>query len=82
MCARIYVLIDAADERADEMLATLRHRPGITQVDRVEGPPDIIMIMEADEVRELATMTVQAMASVEHLTSGIQCLPVNDNERC
>lgn len=78
MSARAYFLIEAAEGKALEASKELMGKPGIVLVDYVLGPPDIVMTVEADDAQKLADLTVQALASIEHLTSSIQCLPVND----
>ena len=78
MRSKAYIFIDATEGKVDEALMTLREKPGITLVDYVEGPPDIIMLAEAEECQKLAELTIRALTSVEHLTSSIQCLPVID----
>ena len=78
MSARAYVLIDTAEGKAREVLMALRGKPSITVVDCVEGPPDIVVIAEAEDIQTLASLTIQALTSIENLTSNIQCLPVRD----
>ena len=78
MSARAYILIDVAERKAHEVRMILQGKPSITLVDCVEGPPDIVVMVEAEEPQKLADLTIQALALVEHLTIGIQCLPVCD----
>jgi hypothetical protein len=77
MNRKAYILIDAVDGRADEVLAMLQGKPSIAAVDCVEGPPDIVMLVEAEEPQKLAGLTIQALTSVAHLTNSIRCLPVS-----
>ena len=76
--SRAYVLIDAAEGKAQQVFMTLREKPGIALVDYVEGPPDVIMVTEAAERQELADLIIQALTSVEDLIDGVQCLPVSN----
>lgn len=78
MSARAYILIDAAEGKGDEIQGALWGKPGITLLERVEGPPDIIMVGEADDRQNLARMVIQALNSVERLTDSVTCLPVSD----
>jgi hypothetical protein len=74
---KAYILIDVADGRANEILAMLQGQPSIAEIECVEGPPDIVMVVEADEAQKLAELTIKALTTVEHLTSSIRCLPVS-----
>jgi len=78
MSTRAYILIDAVEGKAREVLKILHGKLGIALVDCVEGPPDIVVIAEAEDIQTLASLTIQALASIENLTSNIQCLPVRD----
>ena len=80
MNARTYVLIDAVAGKAPEVIRALRGRPGITLADCVEGPPDIVMMAEAEDNQALADLTIRALTSIDNLTNGIQLLPVCGEE--
>jgi hypothetical protein len=77
MNSKAYILIEPSDGRANEVLVMLQGKPGITTVDFVEGPPDIVMVVEAEEAHKPAVLTIKALTSVAHLTNSIQCLPVS-----
>ena len=76
MKERVYLLIDVVEGRERQVLMALRGQPGIVLADRVEGPPDIVVIAEAQDRQSLANLIVQAIASIENLTNNIQFLPV------
>lgn len=76
MCAKAYVFIDVSNGKSEQVVKTLRNKPGVVAVDNVEGPPDVIMIVEATKRQELANLTIEAMLSVEGLTESVKCLPV------
>ena len=80
MSARAYILIDAVEGKAHEVLMSLRGKPGVTLVDCVEGPPDIVMMVEAEDNQKLADLTIKALTSIENLTNGAQVLPVCSEE--
>jgi hypothetical protein len=77
MNSKAYILIDVADGRASEVLAMLQRRPSMAAVDGVKGPPDMVMVVEADEAQKLAEVTVKALTPASHLTDSIKCLPVS-----
>jgi len=46
-----------------------------------EGPPDIVMVVEAGGRRLLAELTIEALSSVENMTGDLQLLPVAANAK-
>jgi hypothetical protein len=78
MNARVYVLLDVVQEELAEVALTLRGRPGVAMLDVVEGPPDIIMVVEAHGRRRLADLTINAISSIENMTKDLKLLPVTD----
>ncbi len=80
--ARVYVLLDVAQGKLAEAVRTLRDRPGVIMVDSVEGPPDIVMVVEAHQRRRLAELTVEALSSIESVTENLQLLPVTADRGC
>ena len=77
MSARVYVMIDAVEGKAKKVAEILCGQPVITVVDCVEGPPDIVMMAEAEAQQAMAHLTVQALDTVENLTNDIRFLPVS-----
>ena len=78
MTRRAYLLLDVANGNYRWIIQTLKSKPGVTMVDILEGPPDILVMVEASNREKLAEFTVSAMASVENLTENIQLLPRKD----
>ena len=78
MSVKAYILIDTLEGKEKRVFTALRGKPGIVSVNCVEGSPNIIMLAEAEERRKLAKLTIQALSTVEALTSDIQCLPVSN----
>ncbi len=79
MCAKVYVLLDIIDGNCDQAIGILQNIPGVVAVDIVEGPPDIVFVVEAGERQCLAELTISALELVESTTAGIQLLPTLDN---
>jgi len=63
------------DGKAEQATEVLRKRPGVVMADALEGPPDVVIVMEAPERQQLAKLTVQALASVETITERVSLLP-------
>jgi len=75
MGVKVYVLLDVMDGKSEEVAQILRGKPGVVKVDQLEGPPEVITVVEAYDRQELADLTMQALASVETMTEGLQLLP-------
>lgn len=73
---RAYLLIEVRDGRIEEAKRTIERQPGVVSADMVAGPPDLLVITEADEFEQLVRQSVSALVSVEDLTVSIRCLPV------
>ena len=80
MKARAYILIKTVEGKGGEVFRILRRKSGVVLLDCVAGPPDIVMVAEAENNQALADLTIQALASVEDLTIDTQVLPVCDKE--
>ena len=52
--ARAYILLHVSDGSADYVVQSLRSKPGVAFADLLEGPPDVIMMAEADDRLKLA----------------------------
>ena len=78
MNERVYVLIDAIEGKAGRVAQMLRGQPGVKMVDVLEGPPDVIVMLQARSRLELAELTNQALVSVESMTEGLKVLPVQN----
>jgi hypothetical protein len=75
---RVYILLDIADGKAEQVTQVLRGSPGVVMVDALEGPPDVIIVIEAAEREQLAKSTIQAIASVETAVKHVHLLPARD----
>ena len=78
MNAKVYVLLSVKEGKAEQAFQTLRSKAGVRLLDVLEGPPDVIMMVQARERRRLAEVTVEALASVENITEDLQLLPTPD----
>ena len=77
---KAYVLIDITKGKVAQAITMLQGKPGITSVEPLEGPPDVVMVTGAAKRQELARLTIDALLSIEYLTEGIQILPVSDED--
>lgn len=75
MRAKAYVLLDIVDGNCDQVAQMLRSKRGVVMADSLEGPPDLIMVVEASDKQKLAQLAISALATVETMTQGLQILP-------
>ena len=76
MSHRVYILLDIVDGKSEEVAQSLWGRPGVVKADLLEGAPDLLLICEAFNRQKLAKLTVEALATVEHVTENVSLLPV------
>lgn len=75
--ARVYVLLHLAKGDPKRMAKALRRKPGVLMADPLEGPPDVIVVIEAPGRQELADLTVNALSSVENMIENVRLLPIH-----
>jgi hypothetical protein len=78
MSDRAYILLDIADGKAEQVTKVLRESRGVVMADALEGPPDVIIVMEASERQQLAELTIRVLASVETMTERVCLLPTRN----
>jgi len=79
MTARAYILLHVTKGKSDLVAQVLRAQNGVRVLDVLEGPPDLVLMMEASGRERLAELTIQALTSVEPMTEGLQVLPSRPN---
>ncbi len=79
MSFKAYVIMDSPAEKTANMVRTLRKKPGVVSVDRIEDSPQVIMVVEAPERRRLAKLTVQAISSADSIATVMQLLTATSN---
>ena len=75
---RAYILLDIVNGKAEQATEVLRKSPGVVMADALEGPPDVIILIEAADRQQLARLTIQVLASLEAITEHICLLPTKD----
>ena len=78
MMARMYILLDVAENAVNRVISTVRSDVGTTMVDALEVPPDNMLALEARGRHKLAELTTRVLASVQIVTEGITVLPSRD----
>lgn len=75
--ARAYILLRLAKGDPQRVAQSLRHELGVLMADPLEGPPDVIVVVEAPGRQELADLTVRALSSVENMIENVRLLPIH-----
>jgi len=75
--AKAYILLDVIDGKSSQVASLLRGRPGVVMAEPLDGPPDVIMVLEAGGRLDLAKLAIQALNTVESYTNDVRCLPVS-----
>ncbi len=73
---RAYVFLHSQGDNRNKAARILERQAGVVAVDLVEGPPDIVFVIEAPDRRRLASVLMKAMASIQTMTDGLELLPV------
>jgi len=73
---RVYVLLEIKKGNSKQAARVLRGKPGVVIAELLEGPPDVIMVVEASDRQVLAGLTNQALAAVENIIENFLLLPV------
>ena len=78
MSAKVYVLLDLVSGEGDRVARILRGKPGVATVDTLEGPPDVLVVIEAPERQMAAECLMRILDSVDSVTNDFRVLPVHD----
>jgi DNA-binding Lrp family transcriptional regulator len=66
---RGYVLINTEVGKAGEVVEQLRHMPGVTMVDVVTGPYDIVAVLEGADTTALGKLVLNELHGTPGLTN-------------
>lgn len=76
MSARVYVLFDLVHADSTRISRILRGKPGVAIVDIIEGPPDLLMVIEAPKREMVADYLMNILDSVDGTIENLRVLPV------
>lgn len=68
MTVGAYILIQTGVGRASDVAAQMRRLPGVSSVDAVAGPHDVIARAEADTIDALGRLVVSQMQPIDGVT--------------
>jgi hypothetical protein len=78
---RAYVLLQSLEDNHSEVVKKLRRQAGVVAVDLVEGPPDIVLVIEATDRQQLASVLMNALSSVQDVTEGLELFPTRTSQK-
>lgn len=76
MAAKAYVLIETAVGRNREVVAALSKIKGLTSVNTVTGPYDVIAIIEAETLNEIGDIVTEKIHPVTGISRTVTCLVI------
>jgi DNA-binding Lrp family transcriptional regulator len=76
MHAKAYVLIEAESGRVADVLAELRTIQGMTAVDAVTGPYDIVATVETADPRNIGRLVMNEIHIVEGIKRTVTCMVI------
>ncbi len=76
--ARAYILLDIREGKSVEAAEVLQSMRGMVIADPLEGPPGVVVVVEASDRQELAKLTNRALASIEASIDGLTLLPARN----
>ena len=74
---RAYVLVETAVGRVSGITAALRGMPGLVSVHSVTGPYDIIIVLEAESLAEVAELVTEHVHAIGGVVRTVTCLAVS-----
>jgi hypothetical protein len=79
MSARAYMLLDIVDRSCEYAVQMLRSRTEVILADRLEGYPNIIAIVEAEDKQSLAEVIMPVLGCIDGITEDLRLLVTQDN---
>ena len=76
MAAKAFVLIETAVGRSKEVVAALRALKGVTSVDTVTGPYDIIAIIEGKTLNDIGDTVTEKIHPIPGISRTVTCLVI------
>jgi len=74
MCSRVYLLLDIIEDKVPYALQTLQNIQRVAAVDRLEGHPNVLVIIEAADRQQLAESIMPALQSVDRTAKDVHIL--------
>ena len=79
MSAKVYVFLDLVNTDIIQLAQTLQGKPGIVEIDVLEGASSIIMVIEAPERLKAGEYLVGILDTIDGMTENLRVLPVRQS---
>lgn len=76
MISRGYVLLEAQAGKTEEALNKIRSIKGVKEVNLVTGPYDLIINIEADDLKKLGQIVSDEIQIIGSVTKTITCIVI------
>lgn len=76
MSARVYVILDLVHAQSAQVARILQTKPGVAEIDVLDGQPSIMMVIEAPERLKAGEYLVNILDSVDGMVESLRVLPV------
>jgi hypothetical protein len=80
MSVRAYMLLDIVDRSCEYAVQMLRSRAEVILVDRLEGYPNVIAMVEASDRQSLAEAIMPVLGCIDGITEDLNLLVTQDSE--
>jgi hypothetical protein len=72
---RVFMLLDVKNGKSEQLISSIKDKAGIAIAEMLDGPPDVILMVEAPNRQELADKAIHAISLVENMIDNIRLLP-------
>ncbi len=76
MIAKAFVLIETAVGKTKEVVANLKQIKGVSSVDTVTGPYDIIAVIGAENLNDIGDIITGEIHALDGISRTVTCLAV------
>lgn len=76
MATKAYILVRTEVGKTNDVVSSLRAIKGVTAVDLVSGPYDVVAVVEADDANTVGRLVINQMHSLEGLCSTLTCVVI------
>ena len=73
---KAFVLIEAVVGKSQEVVTAIRKLEGVTSVDAVTGPYDVIAIVQGKSLNEIGDLVTRKIQPVQGISRTVTCLVI------
>lgn len=76
MAAKAFILIETVVGRSKDVVAALKGLKGITSVDTVTGPYDIIAVIQDETLNDIGDIVTGKLHPIDGISRTVTCLAI------